>query len=394
VATYAALLSALGRPVAERPGAKRSAPPLPANALGRLLAACSLVAAVLYVATSRLGEWPMPASLYLLTLLAVTAAAWRAERGAASVDADDSVGAGFGKAGDRAPLHVRLVWVALWPLCGLLLLHAVFWPLGSSALARRGQQLTELGEPREAIRSLERAVARDPENPVFWRLLARAHSEVAVGEPDPERKRIELETARDGLRSALELEPEALFAQVSLARTLTELAVLEPPGADVREALGLFDQILAQAPGQLGFRRDAARAALALGEPDRAEAYARQNLERLPDFAPSRAQLGLVAVVRAEWEEAVRELEVAVEQRWFGDSLTEAEAWAGLARARLELGQPREALDAADRALEANPDLPEARLHKQRALELLAPEATGADRSQLLPGREVRRGKI
>jgi tetratricopeptide (TPR) repeat protein len=183
------------------------------------------------------------------------------------------------------------------------------------------------------------------------------------------------------LRRALALEPEALFVQVSLARTLTELANLEPPGADAQEVLGLFDQILARAPGQLGFRRDAARAALALGSPDRAEAYARQNLEQLPDFAPSRAQLGMVALARANWEEAVRELEAAAEQRWFGDSLTEAAAWAGLARARLELGQPREALDAAERALEVDPDLREARLHRQRALELLEPTETGADRS-------------
>ena len=69
-----------------------------------------------------------------------------------------------------------------------------------------------------------------------------------------------------------------------------------------------------------------------LGELDRAETYARENLERIPDYGPSRAQLGQVAMARSDWERAERELAVAVAQRWFDDEPLRIEAWAALAR--------------------------------------------------------------
>jgi len=112
-----------------------------------------------------------------------------------------------------------------------------------------------------------------------------------------------------------------------------------------------------------------------LGELDRAETYARENLERIPDYGPSRAQLGQVAMARSDWERAERELAVAVAQRWFDDEPLRIEAWAALAHVRLERGRLREALSAAESALAIDPNFAAARLLEKAALARLAGQA-------------------
>jgi tetratricopeptide (TPR) repeat protein len=220
-------------------------------------------------------------------------------------------------------------------------------------------------------------VLRQPRDPALAQQLAGAHAKVAGVETEARARRLAYQAALAEFRRARRLVPGDAFAQLNIARMLTELAALVPPGATVEEVTEAFDEALALAPGQFLFGRDATWAALVLGEIDRAEAYARRNLERLPDYGPSRAQLGQVAMARSDWERAERELMVAVEQRWFDDEPLRIEAWAALAHVRLELGRLRKALSAAEAALAIDPHYAEARLLERIARARLAGRAAG-----------------
>ncbi len=157
----------------------------------------------------------------------------------------------------------------------------------------------------------------------------------------------------------------------NLGLTLLALAQLDPPAATREEVFEAFDRALAIDERNAHFLSAAARAALTLGALARARSYAGRNRELYPNYSLPRLQLGKLALRRSDWESAAAELEAALDGSWHGASDVVA-AWKGLARARLELGQPTEALRATHEAIRRAPEDAEAWAQLGRAQEALA----------------------
>ncbi len=157
----------------------------------------------------------------------------------------------------------------------------------------------------------------------------------------------------------------------NLGLTLLALAQLDPPAATREGVFEAFDRALAIDESNARFLAAAARAALTLGELARARSYAGRNRELYPNYALPRLQLGKLALRRSDWESAASEFEAALNGSLHGQSDVVA-AWKGLARARLELGQPAEALRATHEAVRRAPEDAEAWAQHGQAQEALA----------------------
>ena len=85
---------------------------------------------------------------------------------------------------------------------------------------------------------------------------------------------------------------------------------------------------------------------------DEAEKYARQTLKTAPDYREARNTLGVVLIHRQQYAEAVEVLRPLTTDMLYS---TPENAWGNLGWAYLEMGQIREAIDALERSVAAQP---------------------------------------
>jgi len=140
-------------------------------------------------------------------------------------------------------------------------------------------------------------------------------------------------------------------------------------GATVEEAFFEIDRGLALDPNNGELLYDAANTALLLGELPRAGGYATTALALYPKFAPSRAQLGYVALRDGRMDEAVSLLSAALGAAWPSHQGDRVAAEGNLAAALLQTGHSNDALPHARRAVEGAPSAPQLRFDLGRALE-------------------------
>ncbi len=309
------------------------------SALLAIWLGAGFLGSLVFAANSLRSQWLLPTGLYVAVLLIAILAA--------------STAVSSNATRPRCPAAWRVA--AVGACMGAALYAFVFVPLRVQTLCRGAVDLTEAGRPDLALPILERVVAQEPHNPTYWRRYAAAYAKGAELEPDRERKRQKLVQARDALLRALEIAPREAWAQLSLARVESALSSVAPEEDNRERVFAAFDRALTLAPTQPPFALDAARAALALGDLDRASGYARHNLERLPSFAPSRFLLGKIAMERREFETAAFEIEAALGANWYGQD-GRGRAWTDLAYVRLQLGRPDAALEAALEAVAARPE--------------------------------------
>lgn len=151
-------------------------------------------------------------------------------------------------------------------------------------------------------------------------------------------------------------------------------------GATVGESFVEIDRGLALDPNNGELLYDAANTALMLGELPRAGRYATTALALYPAFAPSRAQLGYVALRDGRIDEAVSLLGAALGAAWPSHHVDRVAAEGNLAAALLQTGHPTDALPRARKAVEGAPGAPQLRFDLARALERSAEEGEARGR--------------
>jgi type IV pilus biogenesis/stability protein PilW len=114
-------------------------------------------------------------------------------------------------------------------------------------------------------------------------------------------------------------------------RELAKASELDPGNPEVDMALGLAYQ--------------------ARGDLSKAEEYLRRAIDKKPDYADARNNLGIVLAERKAWDEAIREFEAAAANVMY---TTPERAYFNLGEAYRAKGDPARAEDAYRRALRAN----------------------------------------
>jgi tetratricopeptide (TPR) repeat protein len=224
-------------------------------------------------------------------------------------------------------------------------------------------------EPGRALALLHRAVALDPGRPEYWTRLGEAAQAVAGQTPaGPERTPLLL-LARDALERAYRLVPADAYALDNLGKIR---AALVPQGlGGPADVFAMFDAALSRDPANGVFYTDAADAALALGERERARAYAGRAAELYPRYGPPRGQLGYLALAQHRAAEALGLLQAAVARDWPGRGGAHAAAWANFAAAALQLHRDEQALAVGRQALRMAPQVVELHFLLGQALERL-----------------------
>jgi O-antigen ligase/Flp pilus assembly protein TadD len=249
---------------------------------------------------------------------------------------------------------------------GVLGYTLVIRPLRVSNACRRGLQWMDV-DPHRAAEALQWAHFLEPHNDWILARLGMAFEAEALGVPGANEARELLLRARRALQRAIESNPYHPHHYANLGRVLAKLSAFE--GATVEESFVEIDRGLALDPNNGELLYDAANTALMLGDLARASGYAATSLALYPEFAPSRAQLGYVALHDGRIEEAAALLKVALESAWPSHEVDRIAAEGNLAGALLQMGRPDDALPHARKAVEGAPGSPELRLNLARALE-------------------------
>jgi O-antigen ligase/tetratricopeptide (TPR) repeat protein len=367
--TQAALLSRLGRPPVEPAPAGDGAAGFAAT-LGAVvllvpaLLAHNLSTGPLLDEPSRVGG----AALVLIALVAAAAAVW------ALAQPDPSPAArGARVAVGRSPARPGAIAVGVGAAV-VLLAVVVLRPLAAAWAAHEGVRLTTTA-PVAAVERLRHATRLDPVNELYWvKLGAAAHAQARAAADAASRRRA-LDRARAAYERSIRLVPANSYNHANLGRVLGDLA--REGGAPPAEAYAAFDRALAMDPNNAYFYADAANAALALSDAQRARDYAARATALYPRFGFTRAQLGYVALAQKRPAEAIEPLREALGAQWHGADRAQALAGSNLAAAYLQLGKPAEAHAAARAALARAPATVEARFNLAKALEQLGrrPEA-------------------
>jgi len=185
----------------------------------------------------------------------------------------------------------------------------------------------EEGDYETALPALQALVDERPEQQSTVQLLAKTYA--ALGRR---------EKAFESFERCLELEPDNREALMSFAELLVE-------SDDVERALALTDRAIENNPTYGRAHHFRARLLKALGRFSEALDAFRSSLRLDARNLQTRVSIGYLELELYRWKDAEQTFEEALES-----GLDNGDVWAGLARARLELGELAAAEDALERA--------------------------------------------
>jgi tetratricopeptide (TPR) repeat protein len=230
-------------------------------------------------------------------------------------------------------------------------------------------------EPRRAVQLLARAVVLDPDRELHWtKLGGGAHTAARMSRVPAERLEL-YRMARAALQRAVLLSPLNGYHHANLGH-VTALMAREGAGSPA-QAYAAYDRALELDCHNVNFYADAANAALGFEDRSRARDYAARGTGMFPQFAPTLAQLGYLALAERNYTEAVNLLCRAVHGQWYEHQKLRPLALANLAMAYLNLGLFDDAVNAGTQALE-KAEFVELRCNFGMALEKLGRPAEAA----------------
>jgi Flp pilus assembly protein TadD len=260
----------------------------------------------------------------------------------------------------------RALQASVWAGAALFLFAAVVRPFAANLCCAAGDREAD-SDPRAALGPLERAVALDPGQDLYWAKLGGVAETAAGATPDPAACRALLTRARQAFERAVALVPVSPQNHADLGRALASLA---PQHAAVpAEAFAQFDTALAADPANAYFYMDAGGAALDLGVVGRARDYATRAAALYPNLGPARALLGNVAVAEGDRHEAARLFGQALRADWYGDAAGYFLTVSRLAGLLAREDRFFEAVEMARRAAAAAPEDGEVRLRLAQVLQ-------------------------
>ena len=202
-----------------------------------------------------------------------------------------------------------------------------------------GTALLKQGQVEQALLLAEKLVARDAQDASIWFLYAQVLR--AAG------KAGEAEVA---YRRATELDPWLIYAYAGLA------ALAEERG-DVAASLAIWSRLSGLYPDIPGFRYQLIRGQLQAGQPARAFKALTQLPAGEAESATAHYWQGIVLRKLGRPVDAVAALRQSIARALPGD----AQTWIALSIALSELRRHPEAIEAAENALKADPENPEAK---------------------------------
>jgi O-antigen ligase/tetratricopeptide (TPR) repeat protein len=288
----------------------------------------------------------------------------------------------FVPGGGRRLLIIRVAQVGIGTAA---LIGAVQWvarPLAASCACQAADQA--LGaDPHAAIRYLQRAVALDPGQTMYWVRLGTTYQAAAKGPRSPgERQRLLL-LGRDALQRALALLPNSAGPHTSAGRLLAELA--REGLAEPSQAFAEFDTALALEPNNALIYVEASNAAVALGRLDLARVSCQQGEERYPNFGPLCALPGTIALSEGRFVDADYYLNEALLRDWYGDETAFLTTLSMVALTYQEEHRFDLSLKAASLVLEQAPDWPIPRFTRALTLEKLGRRAEAIAEYRRIP---------
>lgn len=208
-------------------------------------------------------------------------------------------------------------------------------PENAEALHLLGVVEAFSGKTAEGIALIRRAIAREPEEPLFRINLARA-----------------LKRAGDFARAAAEMRAAAPLAPGDRG-LLYEIGVAEQDAGNYREALAVFESLARAEPRNFELLMRFGDCAMFAGEAEKAIAAANRIHEIAPD-RPEAIRLATGAAVAAKnWPEAEQ-----LARDWTRRFPKEANGWKVLSNVLYEVGRREDAKIAFDEVLKLEPDVP------------------------------------
>lgn len=252
-------------------------------------------------------------------------------------------------------------WLRPVPLLGLGLAAGLAWVLVVRPAVAWG--LSQADMPGAARWCPERAEV--------WSHAGRAAAQARLRATGAERLRC-LKRAHRAVEQWCQLCPADPEAHNQRARALLELARAGEAG--LSDVLGAYDDALKRDARNTVLLRDAGRAALSLGNADKAETYLKRAAEAGPPHPSVTSELAALALLRRDLARAMALFLQAIEEKW-GDDLEGRSRALGLgALISLELNDYSCALFLARQAAPHRPDWAALRVIEGTALERLGRE--------------------
>jgi O-antigen ligase len=207
----------------------------------------------------------------------------------------------------------RLVQSAIIAGACWLAVYLVIDPWKADRLSRDAETLAAAA-PEESLRLHERAVLVCPHEPVYWNRLAQQAEAMAQATDNPHTKLPLLERACAGYSESIACDREDGFYFEGLGRVRGELARYGK--ARPEDAYAAFDAALFFNPANAHAYVEASRAALRLGDAERAQQYTDQVLRLYPNFGPLLEQVAMRWLLLNRPVEAIAAFDTALKADW------------------------------------------------------------------------------
>lgn len=230
-------------------------------------------------------------------------------------------------------------------------------PVRADRLAGQASRFRGLGQWEAAAALYDQAAGAQPGQDEYWSLAGQCRAMAAARPRDATARREMFAQAAGLIGRAISLSPRDFRHHVTMGELVETWAGLSSGEERIKLggiAAAAYRQAIALSPSRMGARDGLARLHLELGQHRECENAIAQTLAWDPQWAPAHLMRARLRLAQGDAAGAWRELEWPIPQ-----DRTAGQAWSQKATILRQLGRDDLALDAALRAVEAQPQDPQ-----------------------------------